>query len=58
MEPLKQGRNGGFPRFRIPGNPLGIPGILEIQKIQKESKESDGNPRNTMGIPALHIADV
>jgi hypothetical protein len=33
-------------------------GILEIQRIQKESRESEGNPRNTMGIPALHTVDV
>jgi hypothetical protein len=65
--------NGAFEtreKRRIPGisnprksignswNPRNSIGILEIQRIQKESKESDGNPRNTMEILALHNVDV
>ncbi len=50
MEPLKQGRNGGFLGFRILGNPLGIPGIPEIQLESWKSRESKRNPRNPMEI--------
>ena len=41
------GGNGGFLGFRIPKNPVKIPGV------QWESQEYDGNPGSTMGIPGV-----
>jgi len=44
FNPYPQGGNGGFLGFRIPKNPVKIPGL------QWESWEYNGNPGSTMGI--------
>jgi hypothetical protein len=57
MVSICQGRNGGFPGFRIPweshGNPgnLGNPmGILGIPQESLESSENPGNPMRILEI--------